>query len=100
MAKKIVHYLIDIIYLKLVYEAWAKDKRDTKILLIPFLFQLIRYKNSNYARDPKNRKLVLQYYYFINRAIILWHIKKEKTILILIIKAKYIVFKYSTLKAI
>lgn len=37
---------------------------------------------------------MVEYYYFIYKVIISWYSKKQRIILILTIKAKYIVFRY------
>ena len=94
VAKKVICYLKDTMHLGLIYSSHLKNKKKTKIPIILFLFKLIRYKNSGYARDFENEKSVIEYYYFINEVIVSWCSKKQKTVLILITKAKYIAFRY------
>ena len=69
-AKKVICYLKNIMHLGLIYNGNLKYEGKAKVLITPSLFGLIRYENSSYARDPEDRKFVMGYYYFINRAII------------------------------
>ena len=71
-------------YLDLIYNSYLKNERETKILITLFPFRLIRYGNSNYTKDLKDRKSIIRYCYFINRVVISWFSKKQKTILIFI----------------
>lgn len=88
-------YLKGIIYLELVYGSQFEDKGKTKAPIAPLPFWLIGNGNNSYAGDPKNRKSIIGYYYFINRIIIYWCNKKQRTVLISTIKAKYIAFRYA-----
>lgn len=76
LTKKVIRYLKDTIHLGFIYGAKAKDVRETKASIALFLFGLIGYKNSSYAGDLEDRKLVIGYCYFFNRAIIFWYSKK------------------------
>ena len=91
MVKKVVHYLKNAIYLSLIYGGYFKDKGKTKTLITSFLFGLIEYKDNSYARDLKDKKFVIRYYYFINRAVVSWYSKKQRIVSIFTIKAKYII---------
>lgn len=70
VAKKVIRYLKGIIHLGLVYRSQLKDEGEIKASTILSPFRLIRYRDSSYTRDPKDRKSVMKYYYFINRAIV------------------------------
>lgn len=70
MAKKIIYYLKDIIYLGLIYNSYSKNKNKTKISIISFSFKLIEYENGDYVENFKDRKFIIQYYYFIIGAVI------------------------------
>ena len=70
VAKKVVRYLKGKMHLGLIYRDHLKDKRETKALITPSLFGLIRYGNSSYVKDPKDRNSVMRYCYFINKAVI------------------------------
>lgn len=76
VAKKVVWYLKDIIYLGLVYGSKLKDKKKTKTSTVFFPFGLIGYRNNDYVGDPKDSKLVIGYCYFINKVIISQYSKK------------------------
>lgn len=54
-------------------------------------YKLVRYRDSNFARDLEDRKSVMRYCFFLNDAVILWSSKKQRTILMLTTKAEYIV---------
>lgn len=69
-AKKMIRYLKGTMYLGLIYGAKVKDKGETKASIAPSPFGLIEYGDSSYAGDHEDRKSVMGYYYFINKAII------------------------------
>lgn len=73
--KKIVYYLKDTMHLGLIYRSQIKNKKKIKASIKSSLFKLVRYRDSSYTRDPKNKKLIIRYYYFINGAIVSWCIK-------------------------
>lgn len=87
VAKRVICYLKDTIYLELVY----RQKPDGSCLTISTPYSLIGYSNSNFTKDPEDRKLVMRYYFFLNRVVISWSSKKQKIILTLTTKAEYIV---------
>ena len=62
VAKKVIHYLKNTMHLDLIYNGYFKDERETKAPIILFSFELIRYGDSSYARDFKNKKFVMKYY--------------------------------------
>ena len=75
-AKKIIYYLKNTMYLSLICNSYLKNERETKIPIIYFLFELIKYKDNNYNKDYKNKKSIIRYCYFIKRAVIFWYSKK------------------------
>lgn len=82
VVKKVVWYLKGTMNLEFLYgQIIVKDS---------FPYSLISYIDSNFARDPEDCKLLIDYYFFLNRTIVLWSSKKQWTIFILTTKAKYI----------
>lgn len=67
--KKVIQYLKETIYLEIIYG--VKNINFT-------LYKLIDSVNSNYARNPKDRKSVINYYFFTNRVIVSWYSKNGK----------------------
>lgn len=65
VAKQVVHYLKKTIYLELVY----KQCLDKNFLILPILYNFIRYSDNHFARDLKNQKSVIEYRFFIIRAV-------------------------------
>lgn len=63
-------------------------------------YGLISYANSNFAKDPENRKLVIGYCFFLNRAVVLWSSKKQQTISTSTTGAKYIALRYEAKEAV
>lgn len=90
MTKKVIFYLKGTMHLSLIYNGYLKDEREIKAIITLSPFGLIRYKDSSYARNPKNRKSVMQYCYFINKVVISCYSKKQKTVLISTTEIKYI----------
>lgn len=76
VAKKVICYLKGMMHLGFIYGTQTKDVRKTKAPIALFSFRLIRYGDSSYVRDLEDKKLVMGYYYFFNRAIISWCSKK------------------------
>lgn len=80
-AKQVLRYLKKTMHLGITYRA-GEDK-------IP-LYGLEEYADNNYAGDPEDCKSVMEYCFFVNRAVIFWCSKKQQTVPTSIIKAKYI----------
>ncbi len=72
-------------YLEIIYRASKVDL---------MLYEQIEYANNNYASNPKHKKLVIRYYFFINRAFVSWCNKKLQIVSTSIIKAKYIALSH------
>lgn len=70
MAKKVIRYLKDIMHLSLIYDSHLKDERETKVPITLSSFRLIGYGDSIQAKNPKDKKFVMGYDYFINRAVV------------------------------
>lgn len=68
--------------------------KKTKTPIISSPFGLIRYAASNYTKNLEDRKSIMRYCYFINRMLISGWSKKQRTIPIFIIKAKYITLRH------
>lgn len=66
----------------------------------PLLYSLIGYVDSNFANNFKDQKLIMEYYYFFNRVVILWRNKKQRLVSTSIIKAEYIVLEHIAKKTI
>ena len=58
-------------YLGLVYRL---SQSDTPAVSSPF--SLIKYGDRSYVNDLKDRKLVIDYCYFLNGAVVFWCHKK------------------------
>lgn len=55
----------------------------------------------NFAEDLENRKLIIGYYFFLNRAIVSWkRKKKQRTVSTSTIEVEYIAFKHVARKTI
>lgn len=72
VAKRVMQYLKGTINLGLVYEWHSTGKSPINSPL----YGIIDYANSNFADNPKDRKLVMEYCFFINKAVVLWSSKK------------------------
>ncbi len=59
---------------------------------------LIGFADNNLAKDPKDRKLVIGYCFFLNGAIVSWYSKKQRTISTSIMEAEYIALEYASKK--
>lgn len=68
------------------------DKSSPTLLA---LYKLVGYRDSNFAGDPKDKKSVIRYYFFLNGVLILWSSKKQRTILTLTTKAEYIIIGHT-----
>ena len=71
-AKRVVRYLKRTIKMGLIFgrESTERLPRD------PSPYGLIGYANSNFAEDPEERKLVMGYCFFLNKAVVSWSSKK------------------------
>lgn len=86
--------------LDLIYKTHLHSKKETKALDNLPPFGLIRYVDSNYVSDPKNKKLVMDHCFFFYKAVISWCNKKQCTISTSTIKAKYIALRHTARKSI
>lgn len=72
-------------------------KQFSKDLLF---YRLVGYADSHFAKDPQNQKLVIGYYFILNRAIVPWNCKKQRTVSTSTTKAKYVALEYVARQAI
>lgn len=91
--KWVVRYLKGKMHLRLVYNI-ASDINSQ------LLYGLIKYVNSNYAGNLEDYKLVIRYYFFINRAIVSWYNKKQRTVFISTTETKYIALGHAAQESI
>lgn len=63
-------------------------------------YGLIGYADSNFAEDLKDQKSVISYCFFLNKVVIFWNSKKQRTLFILITKVRYIALEYIAKEAI
>ena len=94
--KRVVRYLKGTIEMGLIFgresaERWPRD---------PSPYGLVGYANSNFARDPKDRKSVMGYCFFLNGAVVSWSSKKQRTVSTSTTKAKYIALGHAAKEAV
>lgn len=58
------------------------------------IYKLVKYVNSNYKGDCKDRKYVIDYCFFIIRAVVWWYSKKQQIISTSTIETEYITLSY------
>lgn len=90
VAKRIVRYFCGTMEMSLMYGR----KLNNQMLRNPLLIGLIRFADSSFTGDPKDRKSVISYYFFLNGAVVSWYSKKQRTVLTLTTKAKYIALSH------
>lgn len=95
-AKRVVQYLKETMQLELVYDQ-QPDRSSTSDLLP---YDLIGYGDSNFAGDLKDKKLVMGYCFFLNRRVVSWYDKKQKTVSNSTTEAKYIIISHAARKGI
>ncbi len=85
-AKRVVRYLRRIMKMGLIFGQESNNRlpRD----LSPY--GVIGFVESNFAEDPKDRKSVMNYCFFLNGVLVSWCSKKQKTISISTTEAEYI----------
>lgn len=85
-------------HLDLIYKTHLYSKKETKALDNLPPFGLIRYADSNYANNPKDKKLVMGHCFFFYEVVVSWCNKKQCTVSTSTIKAKYIALKHPARK--
>lgn len=88
--KQIVWYLKSIMHLGIIYEINSSPSQKVSDPQSP--------ANSNYAGNPEDWKLVMEYYFFINGIVVLWCSKKQQTISTSTIKTEYIALGHAAQK--
>ena len=63
-------------------------------------YGLISYADNNFAKDSKDPKSVMGYCFFLNRAVVSWSSKKQRTVSTSTTKAKYIALSHAAKKAV
>lgn len=99
-AKRVVRYLKGTMHLGLVYGDTLKSDGQTNAPVAPPPSGLVRYADSNYAGDPKDRKSVMGHYFYVNRAVISWCNKKQRTVSTSTTEAEYLVLGYAAQESI
>ena len=61
---------------------------------------IVGYVNSNYTSNLKDQKLIISYYFFMNRAVVIWSSKKQLIVSTSTREAKYIGFGHGALESI
>lgn len=57
-------------HLELIYGVYFQSEKKAEVLISPSFFRFIEYTNIIYAISPKNKKLVMNYYFFIYKALV------------------------------
>lgn len=70
VAKRVVRYLKGKMHLDIIYSVKNSPSHRASDCHLPY--GLVGYVDSNYAGDPKEQKLVMEHYFFINGAVVLW----------------------------
>ena len=62
VTKRVVGYQKDMIYMGIMYRQTSNN---------PLPYGLNSYANNNFAGNPTDRKLIIEYYFFLNEAMVL-----------------------------
>lgn len=95
VAKQVVWYLKSRIHLRLIYKIYPLSRKKTKASAKPLSFVLVGYTDSNYAGNPKDKKSVMWYCFFIYKVLVLWCSKKQYIVFTFTTKTKYIVLEHA-----
>lgn len=90
-ATRVIRYLKDTMLMDLVF----RRKINSHLPKEPPPDSFIRYANSNFAEDPTDRESIIDYCFFLNRVVVLWSSKKQRTMSTSITKAEYIVLGHA-----
>lgn len=63
-------------------------------------YGLILYADSNFVEDLEDQKLVIGYCVFLNRVVVSWSNKKQRTVSTSTTKAEYIALEYAAREAV
>lgn len=66
VTKRVVEYLKRIIYMNLLFGKKLNNCLSKNLLS----YNLIGYIENNFTKNLKNRKLIMKYYFFLNRTVI------------------------------
>ncbi len=95
-AKRVVRYLEGTMQLGLLYGRTSDGRSPT----LPPPYGLIGYADSNFAGDPKDRKLVMENSFFLNGAVVSWSSKKQRTVSTSTTESEYIAFGHAAKEAV
>ena len=95
-AKGVVRYLCGTMEMGLIFGREPNNRlpRD------PPLYSLIGCADSKFAGDLEDRKSVIGYCFFLNRAVVSWCSKKQKTVSISTTEAEYIALEHAAREAV
>ena len=95
-AKRVIRYLKGTIQMGLVFgrEVNSHLPRD------PPPYGLVGYADSNFAGDPADQKSVMGYCFFLNRAVVSWSSKKQRTMSTSSTEAEYIALGHAVREAV
>ncbi len=96
VAKRVVRYLKGTIEMGLIF---GQETANCHLREAP-PYGLIGYADSNFAGDLENRKLVMGYSFFLNRAVVSWSSKKQRTVSTSTTEAEYIVLGHAAKEAV
>ncbi len=85
-AKRVVKYLKGTMDMGLIFGQEIANRLPRE----PPPYGLVGYVDSNFAGDPKDQKSVMGYCFFLNRAVVSWSSKKQRTVSTLTTEAEYI----------
>ena len=90
VAKRVIRYLKENIKMRLIFGQKSVEELPRDL----FSYRLIGYVDNNFARDLKDQKSVISFYFFLNRAVVSWSSKKQKIVSISTTKTEYIVISH------
>ncbi len=73
---------------------------SNRLLRDPPPYGLIGFADSNFAGDPEDRKSVMGHCFFLNRAVVSWCSKKQRTVSTSTTKAEYIALGHAAREAV
>ena len=95
IAKLVLQYLKETMSLRLIY------RRDSAHLMESYKpYDIVKYIDSIYEGNPKDRKSIISYCFFMNGAVVKWSSKKQRTVLTSTTKAKYIRLRHGVRESI
>ena len=95
-AKRVVRHLKGTMEMGLIFSRESAERlpRD------PLPYGLIGYADNNFAGDPEDWKSVMGYRFFLNRAVVSWSSKKQRTGSTSTTEAEYIALRHAAREAV